>query len=176
MESKSIYRADGHDDTTRNYFRIHRFNKGCRSLLDSRNINYTEYPINGEIYLECSTIELVNKIFRQNDIDFLNILHDQDLSPNGWDFTMTLFLLVFRYSNLNTVDFIISAGIFSTYSITPLKMAVEREDDNVEIVDRILNKVYFSDTSIIKEVLRCIKNILMCCVMYLIILFGDTIW
>jgi hypothetical protein len=119
-------------------------------ILESRNIIFTK----DEIMININLKSLIVNAFINNDIEIIDAF-----IRNGCEYMLTiLFALAARYSNINTVHYFTGRGI-CTFTLRYhclinsriIYYAVERTDDDVEILDAIYKERKVNDLTILKD-------------------------
>jgi hypothetical protein len=118
-------------------------NDNLLALLNSRNV-YATYENNNN-FMRIKTLNIV-QIIIDNDLDIIYLLLNTIT-----DFHFYMFVaLIFRFANANTIDYIFNIekkikpkhlfkDIIYRIKSSPFLLAMERDDDSVEIIDKISN-------------------------------------
>jgi hypothetical protein len=134
----NIFRSDRQDGFTQSYLAEanHLFCITNKDIFDSVGIRYTQKYY----YCKCNLHDLIEKVFLVNNIDVIIDLNDISQRLKNYDFIMRINVLAVRYSSIETIEFLINKYKFRIdrkFRADALKLAAEREDDNMEIVKLI---------------------------------------
>jgi hypothetical protein len=125
---------------------VPKYNKICK-ILTERNVSFMK----NEHYIYIHLKSLIVNVFINNDIEAIDRMIK---TVNLHKFSMKMFALAARYSNINTIYYFNSKNIreFDTFVLGNMLgkiiyFAVERTDDNVEILDAVYQERKLSNYS-----------------------------
>jgi hypothetical protein len=126
------------DNFTRSYLAgiNNRFCITDKDTFDSTGIRYTQT----DYCCVCNLNDLIEKVFLANNIGVIISLNEISHNMKSHYFIMKINALAVRYSSIETINFLIEkygSYIDRSFLANALRLAAERDDDNVEIVKLI---------------------------------------